>query len=147
MGEIEREMDWDDEIEVSDGYTLLPEGEYDFTVEGFERSRYEGGKKIPPCKRALLKLRVTAPEGTTIINESFLLHKSMEWKLSEFFLSIGAEKINRKVKMNWQLVPQATGRALVEVTPDRDNPEKKYNHVKKFLPKPKKQFTFKAGEF
>lgn len=145
MGEIEREMDWDDEVAISEGYTLIPEGEYDFVVESFERSRYEGGKKIPPCKRALLKLRVTAPEGTTVINESLLLHKDMDWKLAEFFLSIGAEEKDGKVRMNWQMVPQSTGRALVEVTLDKNDSEKKYNHVKKFLPKPKKQF--KAGEF
>ena len=147
MSAIEREMDWDDEIEISEGYTLIPEGGYNFIVESFERSRYEGGEKIPPCKRAMLKLRVEAPEGTAIINESILLHKSMNWKISEFFLSIGAEEKDGIIKMNWQMVPQSTGRALIEVTPDRNDPEKKYNHVKKFLPKPKKQFKYKAGEF
>lgn len=37
--EMERELNWDDEIE-KDGneFVLLPEGDYDFTVESFERA-------------------------------------------------------------------------------------------------------------
>ena len=139
-----KEMDWDDEVAVNK-YTLLPEGDYDFVVESFERGRYEGGDKVPPCKRALLKIRVDAPEGTTVMTESLFLYKGMEWKLAEFFLSLGAEEVNGHVKMNWQMVPQATGRARIEVTSDRKDPEKKYNHVKNYLPKLKK--TFKAGDF
>ena len=139
-----KEMDWDDEVEKSE-YTLLPEGDYDFVVESFERGRYEGGSKIPPCKRALLKIRVDAPEGSTVMNESLLLHKDLKWKLAEFFQAIGAEEVNGRIKMNWQIVPQATGRATIEVRSDAKDPEKKYNHVKKFLPKPKREY--KAGDF
>ena len=61
------------------------------------------------------------------------------------FLSIGAEEVNGKVKMNWNIVPRATGRAIIEQRADRKDPSKKYNHVKKFLPKAKKEY--KAGSF
>ena len=37
-----RELGWDDEIEKGADYVLLPEGEYDFTIESFERGRFEG---------------------------------------------------------------------------------------------------------
>ena len=140
-----KEIDWDEEVEKGSEYTLLPAGDYDFTVESFERSRYEGSDKVPPCNRALLKIRIDAQEGTTVMNESLLLYDKMQWKLAEFFLSIGAEEKEGRVKMNWQMVPQSTGRATIEVRQDKNDPNKKYNHVKKFLPKPKKQF--KAGEF
>lgn len=140
-----KEIGWDDEVEKGNEYTIIPEGDYDFVVESFERSRYEGSDKVPPCNRALLKIRVDAPEGTTVMNESLLLYDKMQWKLAEFFLSIGAEEKDDRVKMNWQMVPQSTGRVTIEIRPDRNDPSKKYNHVKKFLPKPKKQF--KAGEF
>lgn len=139
-----KELDWDDEVPVNK-YTTLPEGDYDFVVESFERGRYEGSDKVPPCKRALLKLRVDAPEGTMVMTESLFLYDRMAWKLAEFFLSLGAEEVGGNVKMNWQMVPQATGRATIEVRSDEKDPTKKYNHVKKYLPKPKKQF--KAGEF
>ena len=140
-----KEMDWDDEVEVNE-YILLPEGDYDFVVESCERGRYEGSNKMPPCNRALLKIRIDAQEGTTVMNESLFLYDKMAWKIAEFFLSIGFEKgENGKIKPNWQMVPQATGRATIEVRSDEKDPTKKYNHVKKYLPKPKKQF--KAGEF
>ena len=133
-----KEIGWDEEVEKGSEYTLLPAGDYDFTVESFERSRYEGSDKVPPCNRALLKIRIDDREGTTVMNESLLLYDKMQWKLAEFFLSIGAEEKEGRVKMNWQMVPQSTGRTTIEVRPDKNDPNKKYNHVKKFLPKPKK---------
>ena len=40
---IDRELSWDDEIEKDSGeFILLPEGDYEFTVESFERARYQG---------------------------------------------------------------------------------------------------------
>ena len=123
-----RELGWDDEIEKGADYVLLPEGEYDFTIESLE-----------------LKVKVETSEGMCMMNESLLLYDRMQWKLAEFFLSIGAEEVNGKVKMNWNIVPRATGRAIIEQRADRKDPNKKYNHVKKFLPKAKKEY--KAGSF
>lgn len=140
-----KEIGWEDTVEKGEEYALVPAGDYDFVVESFERGRYEGSDKVPPCNRALLKIRVDGPEGTSVMSESLLLYDKMQWKLAEFFLSIGAEETDGRVKMNWNMVPQATGRATIEVKPDRNDPSKKYNHVKKFLPKKKK--GFKAGEF
>ena len=140
-----RELGWDDEIEKGADYVLLPEGEYDFTIESFERGRFEGSDKVPACPRAELKVKVETPEGVCLMNESLLLYDRMQWKLAEFFLSIGAEEVNEKVKMNWNIVPRATGRAIIEQRADRKDPSKKYNHVKKFLPKAKKEY--KAGSF
>ena len=94
-----RELGWDDEIEKGADYVLLPEGEYDFTIESFERGRFEGSDKAPACPRAELKVKVETPEGVCLMNESLLLYDRMQWKLAEFFLSIGAEEVNGKVKM------------------------------------------------
>ena len=47
MSEMERELDWNDEIEKDSDFTLLPEGDYDFTVESFERGRHPGSDKLP----------------------------------------------------------------------------------------------------
>ncbi len=138
-------LDWNDSVEKGADYIMLPEGDYDFVIESFERSMYEGSEKVPACPRAELKVKVETPEGVCIMNESFLLYDRMQWKLAEFFLSIGAEEVGGRVKMNWNLVPRATGRATVEIRPDRNDPTKKYNHVKKFLPKQKKEY--KAGSF
>lgn len=47
------EYGWEDEI-VNEGgdFVLLPEGDYDFTVSKFERTRYEGSAKMPSCNMA-----------------------------------------------------------------------------------------------
>ena len=141
-----KELGWDDSVEKGSSFTVLPEGEYDFTIESFERGRYEGSDKVPACPQALLKVRVDAPEGTCIMNENLRLYDRMQWKLAEFFLSIGAEEVDWRVKMNWKMVPRATGRAEIEVqTVEKNGSTRQYNHVKKFLPKPKKEF--KAGSF
>lgn len=59
-------MDWDSAIE-SDGsqFIVLPEGDYAFTVTGFERGRYPGSAKLPPCNKASLTLTVELPDGQT----------------------------------------------------------------------------------
>ncbi len=140
-----KELGWDDSVEKGSDFILLPEGDYDFVIESFERGRFNGSDKAPACPRAELKVRVDTPEGVCIMNESLLLYDKMQWKLAEFFLSIGAEETDGRVKMNWNIVPRATGRATIEIRPDKNDPSKKYNHVKKFLPKPKKEY--KAGSF
>lgn len=60
MSEIERELGWDDEISRESDFTIIPEGDYDFTVTGFERGRYDGSEKLPPCNMAIVTLAVTA---------------------------------------------------------------------------------------
>ncbi len=142
-----KELGWDDEVEKGEGgdYVLLPPGDYEFTVESFERARHPGGEKSPECNKAVLKLRIDSPEGTTLITESLLLYDKMQWKIAQFFLCIGEKEVDGKVKMNWPAVPGAKGKATIEVTTDREDASKKYNHVKKYLPyEPKK---FEAGKF
>lgn len=47
MTQMEREFGWDDEIvkEGGEGFTLLPPGDYNFTVAKFERGRFAGSEK------------------------------------------------------------------------------------------------------
>ncbi|WP_313188082.1 hypothetical protein [Lacrimispora sp.] len=143
-----KELGWDDEVEKGEGggdFVLLPPGDYDFTVESFERARHPGGERSPECNKAVLKLRIDSPEGTTLITEGLLLYDKMEWKIAQFFLCIGEKEVNGKVKMNWPAVPGARGKATIEVTTDRNDASKKFNHVKRYLPnEPKK---FEAGKF
>ena len=82
-------LDWNDTIETDDQeYVIIPEGEYLFTVKSFERGRYKGGEKIPACNEAVLKLEITTKDGPVTIMDRLKLHKSMEWKLSQFFRAI-----------------------------------------------------------
>lgn len=145
---MERAFGWDDEIE-KDGsdFILLPEGDYDFTVESFERARHNGSEKLPPCNKAILKLRIETPEGAALVNHNLFLHTKTEGMISAFFTAIGQKKKGEKIKMNWNAVIGAKGRCKIgihEWTGD-DGEKRQGNQVKKFYPFEEKQF--KAGVF
>ena len=67
--------------------------------------------------------------------------------MSAFFSSLGLKKKGEPLRMNWNAVPGSTGRAHITLDPDRNDPEKKYNHVKRFYPKDGGAQTWKAGNF
>lgn len=146
---MERPLDWDDTIEKEGSdYVLLPEGDYNFSVESFERGRHPGSEKLPACNKAILKIRIEAPEGTTLITHNLFLHTKTEGMLSAFFEGIGQKKKGEKISMNWNRVVGATGRAKVgiRVYTNKDGEERKYNEIKKFYPKEDKP-AFTAGTF
>lgn len=142
MSEVGRELDWDDNIEKDSDYVVLPEGDYEFVVESVERARHPGSDKLPPCNKAIVKLRIDSQYGTAIINHNLFLHTNTEGMLSAFFTAIGQKKKGEKLKMNWGSVPGSTGRVHVKPKQYKGN---EYNDIKKFYPKEEKQF--KAGEF
>lgn len=131
------ELGWDDEIEESGpDLVLLPAGDYNFTVEKFERGRHQGSANLPPCNMAILTLKVDGGEhgSTTVINRLFL-HSKTEGFLSNFFEAIGQKKEGERVKMNWNAVMGAKGRCTLEVNKYmRDGKERQNNQVKTFLP-------------
>ncbi|MHC1758296.1 MAG: DUF669 domain-containing protein [Negativicutes bacterium] len=129
--ENERELGWDDEIQKdSPDFVLLPAGEYDFEVISFERARYAGGDKLPPCNQAKLKLRIETPEGITTVSNNLFLHSRTEGLLSAFFNCIGQKKHGEKVQMNWGQVVGAKGRAKIGI---HIYDGKEFNEVKDFL--------------
>lgn len=139
-----RELGWDDSIE-KDGsdFILLPEGDYDFEVISFERGRHNGSDKLPPCNKAIVKIKITDPQGETVINHQLFLHTITEGMLSAFFTGIGQKKKGEKATMNWSLVPGSTGKAKVGI---KKYEGKDYNEIKKFYPKENAQ-PFEAGRF
>ena len=102
MADFERELNWDDEIQDETGsFEPLPEGDYRFTVKQVERARSQGKGKLPPCNMAKVTLTVHGAEFDREITENLVLHSSIEWKLSQFFLSIGLKKHGEPLRMNW----------------------------------------------
>ena len=145
---IDRELGWDDEIEKDNGeFILLPEGDYEFTVESFDRARYQGGAKLPACNMAVLSIRIETPEGSVVIPHRLYLHTKTEGLISAFFSSIGLKEKGQKVKMNWNAVPGAVGRCKVGIHEwTNDAGEKRQsNDIKRFYPK--EQRAYKAGDF
>ena len=146
---MDRELQWDDTIEKeSSDFILLPEGDYNFVVDSFERGRHGGSEKLPPCNKAILKLRVESDKGTALITHNLFLHTKTEGLLSAFFESIGQKKKGEKMVMNWSHVPGATGRTKVGIHTyvNKDGEERQSNDIKKFYPKENKP-AFTAGTF
>lgn len=148
--DVGMELDWDSEIEKeAPGFILLPEGDYEFEVTSFERARYAGGDKLPPCNQAKVRLQITTPDGISTINHNLFLHSRCEGMLSAFFNCIGQKKHGEKVQMNWGKVIGSKGRAKVGI---KTYNEKQYNEVKRFLEpeaptQPTGNTTFKPGKF
>lgn len=130
-------LDWDSEIEQdSNQFVLLPEGDYPFTVTGFERGTYDGGKKIPACKKADLSLNFDGGAlGTTTVRHTLFLHSVVEGLLSSFFMGIGQKKKGERVTMNWGAVIGGSGRAHLGIRTytKKDGSEGKANEVKYFI--------------
>lgn len=141
----ERELGWDDTIREDAGeFITLPEGDYDFIVESFERARHNGSEKLPPCNKAILKLRIEAPEGTVTVLHNLFLHQKVEGRISAFFSSIGLKKKGETIRMDWSRVPGAKGRLKLGIhTYDGKN----YNEVKQFYPKDDAAPKFTPGTF
>lgn len=134
MEVMEREFGWDDVIQKDSEFIILPEGDYDFKVESFERERFNGSEKMPPCNVAIVKIRIddTATGQSAFVNHRLMLHSRCEWSLSEFFAGIGQKKKGEQLKMNWQMVPGSTGRCKLGIRTYNGN---EYNEIKKFYPK------------
>lgn len=146
---LDRALDWGDTIEKdSNEFILLPEGDYNFVVESFERGRHNGSEKLPPCNKAILKLRIDTDKGTAILTHNLFLHTKTEGMLSAFFEAIGQKKKGEKISMNWNLVPGATGRARIGIQTykGKDGDDRQSNNIKKFYPKENKP-AFTAGTF
>lgn len=157
MFENEDVFDWEDEIVDEGSYVLLPEGDYDFTVSKFERARYDGSEKIPPCNNAKVTLKISGEEGEIEITENLFLCKKFEWKLSSFFLSIGQKKHGEPLRMNWNKVVGAKGKCHVYVDKytKKDGSSGESNKIKKYYAydeevntvKPKDNFSNGFGGF
>ena len=132
-----RELDWNDTIEKdSSDFITLPEGDYDFMVESFDRARHNGSDTLPPCNKAILKIRIDDPAGTVIVTHNLFLHTKVEGLISAFFSSIGQKKKGEQLRMNWALVPGARGRLKLGIRKyQKDGEDRTINEIKKFYPK------------
>ena len=129
-------MGWDDVIE-NDGqeFVVLPEGDYTFTVSNFERGRFPGSAKIPPCNKATLTLNIDNDQGVATARVDLILYRPLEWKIASFFRCIGHKKHGEKVVMDWNKVVGARGRAHIRPRDytDKNGVERQTNDVERFL--------------
>lgn len=139
MNNNQNVFDWDSEINnESTDFALLPEGDYDFTVEKFERGTFDGSDKLPACKKAIVTFTIWGENDKISITENFLLCEALEWKLSSLFLAVGMKKHGEPLRMNWNALPGKTGKCHIYVDnyakkEDKNGEKTGYsNKIKKF---------------
>ena len=135
MATDNRIMDWDDVIQ-DDGqeFVVLPEGDYTFTVTGFERGRFPGSAKIPACNKATISINIDNDKGVANARFDLILYRTLEWKIASFFRCIGQKKHGEKVVMNWNGIVGARGRAHIKPrTYTKDGEERQVNDVDRFF--------------
>jgi len=136
-------LDWDSEIE-SDGQFVELDGDYNFQVTALERGRFPGSQKLPACNKATLTLLVyVGPQQTATVRTDLILHKSLEWKLSQFFRCIGQKKHGERIAMNWDKVEGSCGRAHFKPRKytDKNGKERSANDVDYFIDYDEKYFS------
>ena len=132
-------LDWDGSFVAEESqFTTLKDGDYPFEVTKIERKMYDGNsQKIPNgAPYAEVSLRFDGGEqGNTTVTERLYLLKSLAWKLTEFFGSIGqASVVGQPFKPNWNAVVGSHGVATLTIHKytGRDGQERSNNQVKKF---------------
>ena len=127
---------WTWEIK-NDGEEIKPmkPGIYPARISRFEQGDHMGSAKIPPCPKAILTLAVDSGNGPVEVKTTLLVHPRMEWKLSEFFRSIGRKRHGEALRMDWSnLVGQ---KLLVRIGPrsyvGSDGETHVANNVERFL--------------
>lgn len=128
-------LDWDAEVQESE-FTLLPAGQYPFTVVNYERTRHNASANLPACAQAILHIEVDGGQlGKRKIDHNLFLHSKTQGFLNDFFRSIGCQAQDGKVRMDWNRVPGARG--LCEIYVDkytkRDGSQGESNKIKKFI--------------
>jgi len=129
-------MDWGDSIEnEGQEFVTLDEGDYVFKVTNFERGRYVGSTKIPPCNKATITVQVNAENGIAICKFDLVLYRTLEWKLCSFFRCIGQKKHGEKLTMDWNKVVGSYGKAHFKPRTYTNNygEEKTVNDIDHFL--------------
>lgn len=134
-------LDWDSAIHNTGAeFVLLPEGDYPFTVTKFERQRHPGSAKLPPCGKAQLTLTLDGgPLGTAAVTHNLFLHTKTEWKIYQFFESIGqhAQGSGEPLHPRWNEVLGASGRchaAVEEYRSTKYGDTRKRNEITQFYP-------------
>lgn len=134
-------FDWNSTIsntaEETNEYKPLPEGDYEFVINAVTKKMFNGSAKMPACPQASIEIHVDDPNtGRTVpVFSNLFLCSSQEWKLAQFFKSIGVMSADDKqLRMRWDIEGE---KGVCHIAP-REYNGKVYNDIKKWL-LPKKE--------
>jgi len=134
MSDEGKAIGWNDEVEGTNDFTLLPEGTVvDFKVIDLKDDK-DGRKR---CNVAVLHLACKSPQGGTVIKERLTMHTDFLWKINQFFTSIGLRKPGAaKYRLDFTKVKGASGKAIVRIRKWKDDQdrERSINAIDRFLP-------------
>lgn len=141
------ELAFDAAISSESSFTLLDEGEYDYVITKVERTRYGGSSNLPACNEVDVTCKISGRQGETTVTTRFFLVRKLEWKLSQFFISLALKKPGEDFVMNWNITGKR-GRCKVGIrTYTKDGEERKANEITEFLPPVSSGATYRSGEF
>lgn len=146
-------FDWDSPIPYTEsGFTLLPDGDYPFTVTAFERGQHNGSAKLPPCPKAILTLEVDGGDaGRATVTHNLFLHGRCAGLITEFLVSVGLMQPGEDLaRIPWNKVEGSHGVCTLGVREwtGNDGEKRKSNQVRRFLrPQAAAAGGWKAGQF
>ena len=133
-----------------EGYTLLPEGDYQFTVADLRTTRFQPGPnssgKIGACKQIVLVLQVVDPASGKKVE---LNHNLYMWNsaactgmIAQFYDAIGNHKKGEPLRFDWrpEVIVGKTGTLRLNHRVHRDDANKpvdqqrKYNNISRLYP-------------
>jgi len=133
------ELDWDSTIENDEqqAFVLVPEGDYNFTVDHIDRT-YVGNEseKYAGAKMATVYMNIQVPGQDDVqIRENFILHSNFAWKIGSLLVSVGLKKKGEPISGNyWSRLPGTRGRCKVVQNASKKNPDQKFNNIATFYP-------------
>ena len=128
------ELDWDDSISNQSSFIEIPDGEYDFMVDHYERSSVGGNGKYAGQSMAVVYCNILI-DGEPQLRTNLILNRRFSWKLAQFFISIGLMKDEKELmqKMRWNEVGGARGRLKIENKPNYNDQSKTHPEIVEFL--------------
>ena len=133
----EEQFDWGCITEDEAEYTIIPQGEFIFTVSEIEKTYFNGSAKLPPCNQAIVTLMVDVNgEEPVPLKVNFFSHKKTFWKAGQFFVSIGLKDKGQPYQIDWNKAIGRKGKAAFvrKKWTGYDGQEREYTEVDKFLP-------------
>ena len=141
-------LGWNDSISKdSEDRALIPEGNYNARVLFVEKGEFQGSAKLSACPKAIITLMVDTGGIPAPVTVQLLLHRKLEWKIKEFFRSVGRAKQGEAYVMDWDNLQGAKLRVHVtqHTYTDKFGEERTSNQIDKFFDYDDRYFPHDPG--
>lgn len=126
-------MDWNSEI-TKDGNTIEP-GIYKYLITEINKTESKGTGKLPPSPMLVVKAKIDLGNfNERTITDYIVLHESLEWKVSQFLVSIGQKEKGKPCKPDWSNAAIVGKRGLLETRNQKGIDGRIYARVLQWIP-------------